>query len=235
MKDQVGIIGNGMVGSAMKHIFKDALIYDVNIAKANATKEDINEKCKFAFICVPTDGQEDGTYDYKPLEETIKWLDVPYIIIKSTVQPGITYKYGADFKKDISFNPEFLREQTRFKDIENEKRIVIGTHSNSTFDEIRDLYLTVYDHDKVDIIRTTPIIAEFVKLINNSYFASKVTFCNEVEKILKAYNIDYEDFRRVWLLEPRIGKNHTLVTKDGGFSGYCLPKDLRALDRKSVV
>jgi len=225
----VCIIGGGMVGSAMQHIFPDALVYDIDTKKKTAGKDKINKECDVSFICVPTNGTEDGSFDYKALEDTIKWINTPIIVIKSTIQPGTTERLISKYHKNIVFNPEFLREQNRFQDVENESRILIGTIDKSTFEALRDLYLTVYDHDKVDILQIPPKMAEYVKLVNNSYFASKVTFCNEIKRIIENDNIDYEDFRRIWLLEPRIGKNHTLVTKEGGFGGYCLPKDIRAL------
>ncbi len=227
VKVKTGIYGCGMVGGAMKYLFPDSLVYDLDPTRANATKKDLN-KCEVVFICVPTDGTDEG-YDYNPLREAIDSLDSPIIVIKSTVQPGTTQWLQKMTKSDLVFSPEFLREKHRFEDIDRETRIILGTNSKSTFELLRDLYFESYDSDKVEVLQTEPIIAEFVKLINNSFLATKVTFCNEVKKIVNKHGIDYEEVRKLWLTDKRIGRNHTIVTKDGGFSGYCLPKDLRAM------
>jgi malate/lactate dehydrogenase len=75
---KVGIVGNGMVGSAMAHLFPEALIWDIDPERTNSSKEEIN-KCDVAFVCVPTDGNDAG-YDYGPLEKTIDWLESKIIV-----------------------------------------------------------------------------------------------------------------------------------------------------------
>lgn len=223
----VGIVGNGMVGSAMAHLFPEALVWDLDPEKSNCLQHQING-CDIVFLCVPTDGTDDG-YNYGPIEKTLEWLDVPLIVIKSTVEPGTTDRLREKFNKNIIFNPEFLRENTRFQDVENESRIIIGCHDTNTFKKLRALYMTKYDHDKVLMVKTSPKVAEMDKIVNNTGFADKVTLCNEIESICNIIGIDYEELRQIWLLEPRMTPNHTLVSEEGGFGGYCLPKDLRAL------
>ncbi len=226
-KIRVGICGNGMVGSAMFHLFPEAKIWDLDSTKSNCHRDDLNT-CDIVFLCVPTDGTDEG-YNYKPLEKTLEWLEVPIIVIKSTVEPGTTERLRKQYNKNIIFNPEFLRENTRFKDVENESRIIIGCEDIDTFKALRALYMTKYDHDNVLMVKTSPRVAEMCKIVNNSYFAAKVTFCNEINAICEKLGIDYEELRQIWLLEPRVGVNHTLISEEGGFGGYCLPKDLRAL------
>jgi len=247
-KVKTGIYGCGMVGSAMQYLFPDSVVYDLDIDKCSLPKpnkyegltfhtgvnnmlelykKELND-CDVVFICVPTNGNDEG-YDYQALREAIDYLDVPIVVIKSTVQPGTSQWLQKRTKSDVVFSPEFLREKYRFKDIDNETRIILGTQSKQTFELLRSLYFEVYDPDKVEVLQTEPMIAEFVKLINNSFLATKVTFCNEVKRIVNKHNIDYEEIRRLWLTDKRIGQNHTIVTKEGGFSGYCFPKDLRAM------
>lgn len=224
---KIGIVGNGMVGSAMAHLFPEALVYDIDPKKTSAKREEIN-LCGIVFICVPTDGNSVG-YDYGPLEETISWVEAPIIVIKSTVQPGITELLTKKTGKIIVFNPEFLKEKTRLEDIENENRVIIGTNNKDAFADVKGAYLTKYDEKKVKIIMTSPKIAELVKIVNNAYLATKVTFCNEIKELADRLGIDYLQFRDIWLLDPRVGESHTEVTNEGGFGGHCLPKDLRAL------
>jgi len=39
----------------------------------------------------------------------------------------------------------------------------------------------------------------------------------------------FRELRNLWLADCRIGASHTQVTKERGFGGRCLPKDIRAL------
>ena len=72
--------------------------------------------------------------------------------------------------------------------------------------------------------------AELAKYMENCFLAMKVTFCNEFYDIAKAYDINYNELREVWLEDPRIGRSHTFVYEDNrGFSGKCLPKDVNGL------
>ena len=59
----------------------------------------------------------------------------------------------------------------------------------------------------------------------------KVIFCYEYEQICKKYNCDYNEVRKLWLLDPRIETSHTCVSDDNKkpFDGKCLPKDLAAI------
>ena len=56
----VGIIGFGHVGTAMKNLFKDAIVYDKY--KSIGSIEEIN-KCDAVFVCVPTPMNKDGSCD----------------------------------------------------------------------------------------------------------------------------------------------------------------------------
>ena len=72
--------------------------------------------------------------------------------------------------------------------------------------------------------------AEVAKYMENTFFAVKVTFVNEFFDIAKAYGVDYNVLREIWLADSRINRDHTDVYPDArGFSGKCLPKDLSAL------
>lgn len=57
---EVGIVGYGHVGKAMKDLFKGTVIYDepLNIG----SKAEINS-CDLVFVCVPTPEKEDDSFD----------------------------------------------------------------------------------------------------------------------------------------------------------------------------
>jgi len=80
------------------------------------------------------------------------------------------------------------------------------------------------------IQQTDARTAELTKYMENAYLALKVAFCNEFCSIAEAYDIDYNELRELWLLDPRIGRSHTYVLPHArGFGGRCLPKDLNAI------
>jgi UDP-glucose 6-dehydrogenase len=72
--------------------------------------------------------------------------------------------------------------------------------------------------------------AELVKYFENSYFALKVTFANEIRRICEAMNVNYHVVREGWLDDPRVGPMHTAAFKQApGYGGKCYPKDIAAL------
>ncbi len=60
----IGIIGQGFVGSAVYHKFKnyyDVLTYDLDHTKCNSTFDDLAAKCEIVFVCLPTPMNQDGS------------------------------------------------------------------------------------------------------------------------------------------------------------------------------
>jgi UDP-glucose 6-dehydrogenase len=54
-------------------------------------------------------------------------------------------------------------------------------------------------------------------------------------EICKINNVNYNEVRECWLLDPRIGVSHTSVfsNKTEPYDGKCLPKDIKALIQQS--
>ena len=95
--------------------------------------------------------------------------------------------------------------------------------------KVSRVWQAVYNSDVV-IRHTTAEAAELCKYMENTFLALKVTFCNEFFEIAGRLDVDYEELRELWLLDPRIGKSHTFVFPDQrGYGGRCLPKDLQAI------
>jgi UDPglucose 6-dehydrogenase len=71
--------------------------------------------------------------------------------------------------------------------------------------------------------------------MENAFYATKVTFCNEWFDIARTFGVDYNELRETWLADPRISRDHTFVYPDNrGFSGKCLPKDTSAIVKASA-
>ncbi|MFH1854966.1 MAG: hypothetical protein ABH810_00945 [bacterium] len=232
---QIAIVGVGFVGSALFKLLKqkfNVLRYDPS-KKFSCSKEEVNE-CDVVFLCVPTPFDwVKKDYDYSAIDECLGWIKRGrVVVIKSTVQPGTTREVARKYKHDIVFNPEFLRQKSAVRDIKGADRVVLGGNKTDCL-KISRIYKKVYPR-KVKYIHTTFESAELAKIATNAFLCSKVMFCNEIKKFCDKIDIDYDEFRKVWFHDKRIGKSHTEVTKEGGFSGGCFPKDLNALISKMM-
>ncbi len=223
---KIGIVGsNGHVGSAMKKLFKEAVCYDINLG----TKEEINS-CDTVFICVPTPANSDGSCDTKIVESVIAWLDVPLIILRSTVPIGFTDEMISKYKKEIVFQPEYYGETVDhpFANLESRQWLTFGGSpagihlAIKTYQAVHNSNVLVYQGDARSI--------ELAKYMENAYLATKVIFCNEMKDIADALGANYNIAREAWLADPRIGRSHTWVYDEKrGYGGNCLPKDISSL------
>ena len=246
MLKNIGIIGNGFVGKAVKESFKkhfDVFVFDTDKRKSNV--ESLNElvsKCKMIFLCLPTPMEKDGSCHLGIIEETLNkiddWCDeMEYygleqrtIIIKSTVVPGTTEKWNKTYKHiDIAFNPEFLTEANAIDDFKNQNRIIIGAN-RKVGSKVKSIFDKVFP--KIPIIKTSSTIAEMIKYFTNCFLAMKVSYANEMYQICEKLDIDYDKVIEYARYDERIGYSHLNVPGpdgDFGFGGHCFPKDLNAL------
>jgi UDP-glucose 6-dehydrogenase len=78
--------------------------------------------------------------------------------------------------------------------------------------------------------------AEMAKYLANLYWATRVTFVNEMANICEAFGVDYEHARHAWLADPRMTAVYTQYAGyPPGFDGRCWPKDLDALIASSAA
>lgn len=235
---KIAIIGHGVVGRGMEKLFKkrfDVKVYD----KLTQPDKSIVEGCDLAVVCVPTNQLPDGSADTSNVEEVVSWLDAPLILIKSTIPPTTTDKLVSKYGKNVCFSPEYMGESKYFtpfwkypdpENAESHSFVIIGGEKAS---EIMSFFTKVMSVDTFYSI-TTAVEAELTKYMENSFFATKVAFCNEFYDIAKSFGVDYKKLRENWLLDPRINRNHTLVFDDDrGFGGKCLPKDTNAIIKAS--
>ena len=76
------------------------------------------------------------------------------------------------------FSPEFLTQRTAKLDIITQSRIIIGSDNDKYSDEVEKLFLIRFKNK--NIIKTNTITAEFIKYMNNNFFATKVSLMNEI-------------------------------------------------------
>jgi len=225
----IGIIGAGVVGQSLLKLFgdRDCAIYDP--AKGRANKAAIN-RCRFAFVCVPTPTAPDGSCDVSIVEEVAHWCKSESIVIRSTVAPGTTDLLREQTGKRIVFQPEYIGETVAHPLIDHQAQgfSVLGGPIEDT-SPVADLYKDLY-HAGHRFYFCSAVCAELAKYMENAFYATKVTFCNEFFDIANSFGVDYNELREVWLADPRISRDHTFVYPDNrGFSGKCLPKDTSAV------
>lgn len=238
----IGIIGYGFVGKAVAQLQEayHVEIYDPYVIGLEtnllAFQQDI------VFVCVPTPVDSYGTYDLTIVEESAqKWSELrkrdSILVIKSTISPGTVEKLCEKHDTDrIVHNPEFLTQRTAMQDFRKPVEVIVGGDRRCSF-AVLDMYRGYYPigHDEPKYVATSARIAELVKVVRNSYYATKVTFFNEVYEFASAMGIDYSEFREIFTLggnHPWVESQHTSVPgPDGmfGFGGKCLPKDAENL------
>ena len=231
-KYKVGIIGNGFVGESQAFAFSptcDVLIYDKNPLKSVNSIEDVF-KSDFVFVCVPTPMKKDGSQDLSFIENVFENSKKgPIYIIKSTILPGSTKLLEAKFNNlDIIFSPEFLTERTAKLDMLTQSRIIFGGNKNLT--KKCEILFSQRFMNKT-FIHTDSTTAEFIKYMNNNFFAAKVSIMNEYYRLGMKIGINWKTAMYGFASDQRIGDSHLHVPgPDGkfGFGGTCFPKDINA-------
>jgi UDPglucose 6-dehydrogenase len=229
----VGIIGNGFVGESQAFAFSPTnqiRIYDVNQLKSTHSKDDVYES-DFIFVCVPTPMYDDGNQDLTYIENVFKDAKYgPIYIIKSTVLPGTTEMLQGQYPHlNIIFSPEFLTERTAKLDMLTQSRVIFGGDRELT-EKVEELFKCRFMNRH--FIHTDSRTAEFIKYMNNTFFATKISIMNEYYRLANLVGVNWEDALHGFVSDGRIGDSHLHVPgPDGklGFGGTCFPKDINAL------
>ena len=241
---KIGIIGRGFVGAAVEFGFSaqtgcdaQVKIYDKNPSKSLHTLKETVIKSDFIFVSVPTPSNTDGSMHLGILESVLQDIQAVnkrkdnIILIRSTVIPGTTTKLCKKFKKlNIVFNPEFLTERSAKFDFINQSRFILGGRKRNTA-RVAELYRWRFG-DSVPCIESNFETAEMVKYMNNCFFATKVSFMNEMKQVADKTNVDWDLAVEGFVRDGRIGHSHLAVPgPDGrfGFGGSCFPKDVQAM------
>ena len=244
IKNRIGIIGKGFVGSAVAHGFSDQTGYSTEIRifdkdpirSENSLEETVNQS-DFIFLSVPTPASNTGQIDLSIVEEALSEIDKVnksdsnIVLLRSTVTPGTSLTLQKKFSNlRIVFNPEFLTERSALFDFINQSRVILGGDSKYT-KKVKDLYRHRFG-DYLPVIETNYETAELIKYMNNLFFATKVSFLNEMKLVADKTNVDWDKAMEGFVMDGRVGHSHLSVPgPDGklGFGGSCFPKDIQAM------
>lgn len=190
----------------------------------------------FIFITVDTPPSGNGKADMSRVAHASRSL-APHlsgrtiIINKSTMPIGsgdfVAQTIRGHAPPDASFavvsNPEFLREGSAVRDVQEPDRIVLGGDDSVAVDAVAELYETV----SAPIVRTDLRTAEMIKYASNAMLATRISFINEIAAICEGFDADVRVVARGMGLDARIGPS--FLEAGIGFGGSCFPKDVKAL------
>ena len=72
--------------------------------------------------------------------------------------------------------------------------------------------------------------AMLAKYMENSWLATKVSFCSQFHELANKLDIAYEDLRELFLLDPRVNPSHTFIFDEHPYwDSHCLNKDVPAI------
>lgn len=257
---KIGIVGYGVVGQGIHRLFRSIeikAVYDPYQSKdyfrhieehvIGREKKDFKE-LDLVVVAVPTNTSEDGiSADTSIVLDSLVWLqEIEFkgvVMIKSTTPPSIIRDLVETFSDlRIVFSPEYMGESKYFTppwkypdpvNMQSHTWQIFGGRKKDTSFCV-DIFKRRMGVD-TQFIQTDHITAALTKYMENSFFALKVTFCNEWFDIAQAYGVDFNELRECWLADPRINRNHTLVFPDDrGYGGKCFPKDVKAIINDST-
>jgi GDP-mannose 6-dehydrogenase len=200
--------------------------------------------CDVIVVCVGTPDRSDGTVDFTQIERVS--VEIGYaladaerftvVVFRSTVPPGTVdgrlrplleefsgRRASVDF--GVAMAPEFLREGSSVQDFFEPALTVVGVSDERTFSVVEHLFGGT-EHPAHPL---SVEAAEALKYACNTYHALKVSFANEIGRLLKARGVDSREVMRVFCLEDRLNISPAYLRPGFAFGGSCLPKDLAAL------
>jgi len=229
------------VGSAVRYGFSpnvgcdaEVKVYDKDPNKSTDKLSDVINS-DIIFLSVPTPSNLDGSMNIEIVDRALTDIDEygtnAVILLRSTVVPGTTRKLQDKYPNlRLVFNPEFLTERSANFDFINQDRVILGGDINDV-EVAEDLFKSRFG-STLSILKTNYETAELIKYMTNTFFATKISFLNDMKLIADKSGVIWEDAVDGFIRDGRVGHSHLNVPgHDGkyGFGGSCFPKDIQAL------
>lgn len=249
---RISVIGGGTVGNAVARTYMEhaeVKVYDIDKNKSTHDLRStlgvrIDRKPDIVFVCLPTPQKSnslecdvsylDEFFNFKfgsaNVEEEVRQLN---FVLRSTVPIGTTRRLRQEHVlPNLVHSPEFLTARCAVTDAQIPARNIIGIplESYPSYVPLLELYTKRFPGVQTLLMHSDE--SEAVKLFQNSFFAVKIAFFNEINQLAEKLGLDWETVRHGMLSDGRIAHSHTNVPgPDGqyGYAGMCLPKDLANL------
>jgi GDP-mannose 6-dehydrogenase len=203
------------------------------------------ENADVSLLCVgtpsSTSGEANLAHIYRVVEDIVQALfesppaqECHTIVIRSTVPPGtvedVTAVVQTAFGEtgldvSVAVCPEFLREGTGIADFLSPPYTVIGASDLQAIATVSRLFAFLDAPLRVVHPRT----AEAIKYACNAFHATKVSFANELGRILSRLGVDSREVMEIFCEDTALNISPKYLRPGFAFGGSCLPKDLRSL------
>lgn len=156
------------------------------------------------------------------------------VVVRSTVPPGTVRDVVAPlFAGDLpagwsvgtAMMPEFLREGSAVSDFFAPPFVVVGTDDERTIEASRDLFAFL----DLDVRPVSVGTAEGLKYACNAFHAAKISFANEMGRVLRPLGVDTREVMEVFCEDRKLNISPAYLRPGFAYGGSCLPKDLRSL------
>ena len=216
----IGLIGNGVVGGAIRNAYEQIGVNIVVVDKDN----DINtlKDCTLIWVCVPETQLDVVAANFKDHNGLFA--------VRSTALP---HQFKNLFRR-LAYVPEFLTERNANQDFYRPPLMPIGVRDEFDYQLIKNQFVKL-GVDVGNARHVTPEEASLIKYYANCYLAAKVIFNHEYEMFCKEQGVEYNNVVAAVSPDPRLGTTHWQAPGfDGyGYSGKCFPKDVRNLINNS--
>lgn len=225
MSKNVLIIGYGIVG---KNLYKELEYIKPDIV--DKYKQGVNTikniQYDLGFICVDTP-LKNNTLDITEVINCLNEYNCKIFCIKSTCPVGTVDKLTKATNKRIVFSPEYYGNTPHCNNYNFNFTILGGNKIDCN--EIIQILMPCYDARHIFKI-VEPKLAELEKFMENSWLATKVSFCQSFFNVCKQEGLNYSELRELFILDPRVHPSHTFVYEDTPYwNSHCLNKDVPAI------
>ena len=208
---------------------------------------DALDGAEVSLVCVGTPstarGGTDLSYVRRAVDDIVAALRVAAppasgqhsVVIRSTVPPGTVEDVvapaltgglaGTGITIGAAMCPEFLREGSGIADFFASPFLVVGTCDPRVAEAVTSLFGFLGQPVRVVDVR----VAEALKYACNAFHATKVSFANEMSRLLRLLGVDSREVMSLFCEDQVLNISPAYLRPGFAFGGSCLPKDLRSL------
>jgi GDP-mannose 6-dehydrogenase len=200
-----------------------------------------------SLVCVGTPstarGAADLSYLRRAVDDVVEALRLAApppsghhsVIIRSTVPPGTVEEVvapaltrglaGTEIAAGAAMCPEFLREGSGVADFLGSLCVIVGTSDPRAAETATGLFSFLGQPTRIVDVR----VAEALKYASNAFHATKVSFANEMSRLLRLLGVDSREVMSLFCEDRVLNISPAYLRPGFAFGGSCLPKDLRSL------
>lgn len=150
---------------------------------------------------------------------------VPPGTVEGVVVPAFAGGLPAGWSVGAAMVPEFLREGSGVDDFFDPPFLVVGAEEAAVLDALTRLFAFLDRPVRAVALGT----AEGLKYACNAFHAAKISFANEMARVLRYQGVDAREVMDVFCDDDKLNISRAYLRPGFAFGGSCLPKDLRSL------